>query len=147
MCTSAGIGTGRLGCGPRRLAYLPGRPDHAAIPTGPRFPPRDPPEGDVAAYLSMQLSARSWPHQATVSLHCSAEVAADNIWPGMGVVEAVDDHNCRPYVGGDSPEVLVWMITSVDIDFTLLAGPPELVDAIRAQADRCDRAVVDFPAP
>ncbi|MEU4343827.1 YafY family protein [Nocardia sp. NPDC023852] len=117
------------------------------IPTGPRFSPREPPEGGVVAYLSMRLSARSWPYQATVLLHSSAEDAADSVWPGMGVVEAVDDRSCRLHVGGESPEGLVWMITSVDIDFTVLTGPPELVGAIRAQAVRCDRAVRDFPAP
>ncbi|WP_330231826.1 YafY family transcriptional regulator [Nocardia sp. NBC_00508] len=114
------------------------------IPTGPRFAPREPPEGDVAAYLSMRLSARAWPHQATVLLHRSAEDAADRVWPGMGVLEAVDDHSCHLHVGAESPEQLVWMITSVDLDFTLLAGPQELVTALRAQAARCDRALRDF---
>ncbi|MEU2177331.1 WYL domain-containing protein [Nocardia sp. NPDC019219] len=117
------------------------------IPTGPRFTPREPPEGDVAAYLSMRLSARAWPEQATVLLHRSADDAADRVWPGMGVLEAVDEHSCRLHVGSDSPEQLVWMITSVDLDFTLLTGPPELVDALRAQAVRCERAVRAFPAP
>ncbi|MBF6467671.1 YafY family transcriptional regulator [Nocardia beijingensis] len=117
------------------------------IPTGPRFTPREPPEGDVAAYLSMRLSARAWPQQATVLLHHSADDAADRVWPGMGVLEAVDEHSCRLHVGSDSPEQLVWMITSVDLDFTLLTGPTELADALRAQAARCERAVRAFPAP
>jgi hypothetical protein len=56
--------------------------------------------------------------QATVTLHESAEAVADRVWPGMGVVE-------------------VWMITSVDTDFTLINGPPALADALRAQATRC----------
>ncbi|WP_280312311.1 helix-turn-helix transcriptional regulator [Nocardia abscessus] len=117
------------------------------IPTGPRFAPREPPEGDVAAYLSMRLSTRAWPQQATVLLHGSAEYAADRVWPGMGVLEAVDDHSCRLLVGAETPEQLVWMITSVDLDFTLLAGPAELVEALRAQAARCERALRAFPAP
>jgi hypothetical protein len=33
------------------------------------------------------------------------------------------------------------MITSVDADFTLVSGPPELADAFREQATRCLRAV------
>ncbi|MEU2043473.1 helix-turn-helix transcriptional regulator [Nocardia niwae] len=117
------------------------------IPTGPRFTPREPPEGDVAAYLSMRLSARAWPQQATVLLHRSADDAADRVWPGMGVLEAVDERSCRLHVGSDSPEQLVWMITSVDLDFTLLTGPPELAEALRAQAARCAQAVRAFPAP
>ncbi|GAB2889445.1 hypothetical protein GCM10027074_67240 [Streptomyces deserti] len=33
------------------------------------------------------------------------------------------------------------MITSVDADFTLVKGPPELKDALRAHATRCLRAL------
>lgn len=33
------------------------------------------------------------------------------------------------------------MITSVDVDFTLTDGPPELADAFRTQAARCLRAI------
>ncbi|MGV9821421.1 helix-turn-helix transcriptional regulator [Nocardia xishanensis] len=114
-------------------------------PTGPRFTPRELPEGDAAAYLSMRLSDRAWPWRATVLLHVSAEDAGPRIWPGTGVVEAVDEHRCRLHVGADTPEALTWMITSVDLDFTLLSGPPELVAALRAQAARCTGAVRNFP--
>jgi predicted DNA-binding transcriptional regulator YafY len=106
-------------------------------PTGPRFAPRDPPEGDVATYLAHQLSSRTWPYQATVTLHGPAEAMIDRVWPGMGVVEAVDERSCLLHVGADTPAVLVWMITSVDVDFTLTSGPPELRDAFRLQAARC----------
>ncbi|GII03880.1 helix-turn-helix transcriptional regulator [Planobispora takensis] len=110
-------------------------------PTGPRFAPRQPPDGDVAAYLSRRLSSQTWPVQATVILHEPAESVADRIWPGMGVVEAVDEHSCLLHVGADTPSALVWMITSVDADFTLAEGPPELAEALRAQAARCLHAV------
>ncbi|MFI9511072.1 helix-turn-helix transcriptional regulator [Nocardia sp. NPDC052566] len=111
------------------------------IPTGPRFTPREVPEGDVAKYLSRQLSTNAWPYQATVLLHRSAEYAAERIWPGMGVVEAVDEHTCHFHVGSETPEALVWMITSTDLDFTLLTGPPELTAALHAQSLRCARAL------
>jgi hypothetical protein len=75
--------------------------------------------------------------QATVTLHESAEAVADRVWSGMGVVEAIDDRNCLLHVGADTPSALVWMITSVDTDFTLINGPPALADALRAQATRC----------
>ena len=110
-------------------------------PNGPRFTPRHPPDGDVATYLSHQLSFRTWPYRATVTLHDSAEALADRIWPGMGVVEAVDDHSCLMHVGADTPTALVWMITSIDVDFTLVSGPPELTEALRAQAVRCQLAI------
>ncbi len=114
-------------------------------PTGPRFAPRQPPGGDAAAYLADQLSSRAWPFQASVVLHASAEAVADRVWPGMGVVEAVDERSCLLHVGSDSPDHLVWMLTSVDTDFTLVSGPPELFDALRAQARRCLDAARDAP--
>ncbi|WP_326558481.1 helix-turn-helix transcriptional regulator [Micromonospora sp. NBC_01796] len=116
-------------------------------PTGPRFPPRQPPDGDVAAYLSRRLSALAWPYRATVTLHEPAGAVAERIWPGMGVVEAVDEHTCRLHVGAASPSDLVWMITSVNADFTLTSGPAELADAFRAQADRCLNAVAAATSP
>jgi predicted DNA-binding transcriptional regulator YafY len=115
--------------------------------TGPSFAPREPPDGDVATYLSLQLSSRTWPYRATVMLHESAEAVADRVWPGMGAVEPIDDHRCLLHVGGDSPWVLVWMITSTDTDFTLTTGPPELVDALRTQATRCLAAISPEPPP
>jgi predicted DNA-binding transcriptional regulator YafY len=110
-------------------------------PTGPRFTPREPPDGDVATYLSHQLSSRGWPQQATVTLHEPADTVADRVWPGMGVVEAVDDHSCLLHVGAGTLPDLVWMITSLDIDFTLTTGPPGLADAFRTLATRCLHAV------
>ncbi|MES9538226.1 WYL domain-containing protein [Actinomadura sp. NPDC000600] len=111
------------------------------LPAGPRFPPRAPPDGDVATYLARRLSVRSWACQATVTLHEPAGAVADRVWPGMGVIEAVDSRSCLLHVGADTPSALVWMITSVDADFTLTAGPPELATALRAQATRCQNAV------
>lgn len=113
-------------------------------PSGPRFTPRAPPDGDFATYLAHQLSTRSWPYQATVTLHESADAVADRVWPGMGLVEAVDDGSCLLHAGADSPWALAWMITSVDTAFTLTTGPPELVSALRAQGRRCLDAVAGW---
>lgn len=117
---------------------------HPRTPTGPRFAPRDPPDGDVATYVSNQLSTRSWPCQAVVTLHESAEALVDRVWPGMGVLEAVDEHSCRMHVGADSPWALSWMITSVGVDFTV-DGPPELVEEIQQLQRRCANALPNAP--
>ncbi|MBF6213389.1 WYL domain-containing protein [Nocardia puris] len=111
------------------------------IPTGPRFTPRELPGGDPAAYLSMQLSSRAWPFRAAVLVHAPIEEARTRLWPGMGVVEAVDDRTCRLHVGADTPEALSWMVTSLDLDFTVESGPPEFTTAIRAIGERCTAAV------
>ncbi|GAB2874557.1 WYL domain-containing protein [Streptomyces deserti] len=110
-------------------------------PTGPRFTPRPLPHGDVATYLAHQLSWRAWPFQATVTLHEPAAAVADRIWPGMGVLEPVDDHSCLLHLGAENARGLAWMITSVDTGFTLTEGPPGLAEALRAQAVRCLEAL------
>ncbi|QFU90357.1 Bifunctional ligase/repressor BirA [Amycolatopsis sp. YIM 10] len=113
-------------------------------PAGPRFTPRELPygdAGDVATYLAHQLSARSWPCQATVTLHESADAVADRVWPGMGAVEAVDAQSCLLHLGAETTTDLVWMITSVQTDFTVVSGPPDLAAALRRQAERCLSAI------
>ncbi|MBX9395353.1 WYL domain-containing protein [Streptomyces sp. TRM72054] len=106
--------------------------------TGPRFTPRALPDGgDVATYLARRLSARTWPFQATVTLHEPATAVADRVWPGMGLLEPVDDDSCVLHLGADTPRDLAWMITSVDTDFTLTRGPPELREALHDLANRC----------
>ncbi|PZG02699.1 helix-turn-helix transcriptional regulator [Micromonospora deserti] len=108
-------------------------------PTGPRFAPRDPPDGDVTAYLSRQLSTGPWSVRASVTLHQPAERVADLVWPGMGAVEPVDDRTCLLHLGAESPAALAWMVTSVGVDFAV-TEPPELVAAIRDLGERCRRA-------
>jgi predicted DNA-binding transcriptional regulator YafY len=115
-------------------------------PNGSRFTPREPPDGDVVAWLSRQLSARTWPYRATVRLHEPAAAVADKVWPGMGVVTAVDAASCLFTVGADDPTTLVWMLTSVDADFTVLDGPPELTAALHRQSQRCAAAIAELPA-
>ncbi|MFD5429108.1 helix-turn-helix transcriptional regulator [Streptomyces sp. NPDC127084] len=112
-------------------------------PTGPRFTRRELPGADVAGYLADRLSSRTWPFQATVTLHEPAARVTDRIWPGMGVVEPVDDESCLLHLGADTPRDLAWMITSVDTDFSLTDAPPGLADALRAHAARCLDAVRD----
>ncbi|MEV6678215.1 WYL domain-containing protein [Streptomyces erythrochromogenes] len=110
-------------------------------PSGPRFTPRELPGNDAAAYVARRLSAQAWPVRATVTLHESATAVAGRVWPGMGVVEPVDEHSCLLYLGADTCRDLAWMITSVDTDFTLVDAPPGLAEALHAQATRCLTAV------
>ncbi|MDX2601256.1 WYL domain-containing protein [Streptomyces caniscabiei] len=111
-------------------------------PTGPRFVPRALPDGDAATYLAHRLSSRAWPFRATVTLHEPAASVAGRLWPGMGVLEPLDDDRCLLHLGAETPRDLAWMITSVDTDFTLDAAAfPELADALRAQAVRSLAAI------
>ncbi|GAB2681371.1 helix-turn-helix transcriptional regulator [Thalassiella azotivora] len=116
-------------------------------PTGPRFAPREPPDGDVVGYLSRGLSARAWPYRATIRVGEPADAVAARIWPGMGSVEPVADGACAVHLGADAVPALVWMITSLDVDFVLVDGPAGLAEALLAQADRCRRAVAPVGRP
>ena len=88
------------------------------------------------------MSSATWPFRATVMLHEGAEAVTDRIWPGMGVVESVDGDRCLLHLGAETPAALAWMVTSVDTDFTLVEGPPELTEALRALTARCSRALL-----
>lgn len=110
------------------------------IPTGPRFAARQPPGGDAVAFLARQLSTGPWAAKATVVMHEAAESVAAKVWPGMGAVEAIDEHSCLLHLGAESPAALAWMVTAVGVDFSV-TGPPEFTEAIRAFGQRCLRAV------
>src|ERR1035438_3155014 len=62
--------------------------------TGARFTPRQPPEGDFAAYVSRSVTYTVYPYQATVRLHASVEAVAERLPAGAGGLEAIDEFTC-----------------------------------------------------
>jgi predicted DNA-binding transcriptional regulator YafY len=113
----------------------------AATPApGPRFPPRDPPEEDVAGYISRAISTAPYPYQATVRLHAPAEAAAERVGPAAGLLEAVDEHTCLLHVGGTSVADFPVYLAQIGFDFEVL-DPPEIVEQVRVLAERFARAV------
>nr|WP_245674823.1 WYL domain-containing protein [Herbidospora cretacea] len=108
-------------------------------PTGPRFPPRDPPEGGAAAYVARGVSAAAWRHRARVVVHAPADVVTERINPAVGVVEAIDEHTCVLDTGADTVHTLAVHLGLLDVDFDV-SEPPELVDHLRALAARFTRA-------
>lgn len=62
-------------------------------PTGPRVPPRDPPEQGVAAYLEERMTVHMWPVRARIRLFVPAE-EAERTAGGYGPIEPVDEHSC-----------------------------------------------------
>ncbi|GAA4197303.1 WYL domain-containing protein [Streptosporangium oxazolinicum] len=108
-------------------------------PTGPRFPPRDPPEGGAAAYVARGVSAAAWRHWARVVVHAPADVVTGRVNPAVGVVEAVDGHTCVLSTGADSLHVIAVYLGMLDLDFEV-TGPPELVEHMRALTARYARS-------
>jgi len=108
-------------------------------PTGPRFAPRDPPDGDVATYLLRGVGSATWRHRARVTVHAPATAVAGRLPPAV-LVEAVDEHTCIVNVGSDTPQMLAVYLGMLDVDFEV-GEPPELVRQLRALADRYRRAI------
>ena len=108
-------------------------------PTGPRFAPREPPDGDVTAYVARRVSAAAWRYRARVTVHAPAAVVVERINPAVGTVEAVDDATCVLDTGADTVESLAVHLGLLGVDFTVL-DPPELVAVIRELSARYGRA-------
>jgi predicted DNA-binding transcriptional regulator YafY len=109
------------------------------IPTGPRFAPRDPPDGDVATYLLRGVGAATWRYRARVTVHAPATAVAGRLPPAV-LVEAVDEHTCIVSVGSDTPQMLAVYLGMLDVDFEV-GEAPELVAQLRTLADRYLRAI------
>jgi predicted DNA-binding transcriptional regulator YafY len=141
----------RLVCWGRRwylLAWDTGRDDWRTFrvdriqprtPTGPRFVPRDPPDVDIATYISRGVWSAGWRHQAQVRLHAPAEAVAQRLPPGVGLVEAVDQDSCLLRTGAETLETLAVYLGMLGVDFEV-SEPPELVDHLRTLAERYHRA-------
>jgi predicted DNA-binding transcriptional regulator YafY len=108
-------------------------------PPGPRFTPRALPEGDAARYVARGASAAAWRYRARVRVHASAEAVAARINPAVGVVEVVDERTCILDTGADTLGRLAVYLGLLGVDFDV-DDPPELVEHLRALADRYRRA-------
>jgi predicted DNA-binding transcriptional regulator YafY len=109
------------------------------IATGQRFTPRQPPEGDFAAYVSKSVAYAPYPHRARIILHVSAQTAAERVPPGAGTLEAIDGHTCELKMGATSLDHLSLYLALIGFDFEV-REPPELLDRIQWLAKRFTRA-------
>jgi len=111
-------------------------------PTGPRVPPRDPPEQGVAAYLAERMNMRMWPHRARVRLAVSAEEAADRGIARYGRIEPVDAHWCVLECAGDSFQVMACYLAMLDVEMEV-EEPDELRAEMARLAVRLHRTASD----
>ncbi|MET9272184.1 transcriptional regulator [Kribbella sp. NPDC003557] len=111
------------------------------IPTGPRFGPRELPEGgDVAAYVSRRVSAAAWRYRASVVVAVPAAVLAEQLTPAVGTIEPLDDDSCLLQTGSDTVQSLAVHLALLDADFVIQDGPPELTAYLDRLAERYRRA-------
>jgi predicted DNA-binding transcriptional regulator YafY len=108
------------------------------LTAGARFVPRDPPARDLAAYVARGV----WfapPCRARIKLLVAAEVVADRLPSGIGLIEPIDEHSCFFDTGASTFENLAMHLVLLGVDFEL-AGPLELVEQVRRLSDRYRRA-------
>jgi predicted DNA-binding transcriptional regulator YafY len=109
----------------------------ARVTTGSRFAPRDPPSADLAAYVSRGAWAPTC--GARIKLFAGAEVVAERLPPGIGVLEPIDRQSCFFEIGASSYERLAMHLVFLGVDFEL-SGPSELVEEVGRLAERYRRA-------
>jgi predicted DNA-binding transcriptional regulator YafY len=119
------------------------RVDRIQAPLTPaaRFMARPIPGGDLAAYVSRQVSSDQYAFRALVLLHAPIERIAERVSPCNGSLEAIDGQRCLLQTGGHSLDALAMWIAMLGVDFEV-RDPPELVDHLRKAADRLRRAAV-----
>ncbi|MFI6576112.1 helix-turn-helix transcriptional regulator [Nocardiopsis sp. NPDC050513] len=108
-------------------------------PTGPRVPPRDPPEQGVAAYLAERMDLHMWPHQARIRLSVSAEEARRRAGEWFGTIEPVDQASCVLVCAGHSYLQMACYLGMLDIDMEV-EEPDELREHMARLATRLHRA-------
>ncbi|GEA87157.1 helix-turn-helix transcriptional regulator [Cellulomonas cellasea] len=110
-------------------------------PTGPRFTPRELPEGDVTAFVAQRFSGTGWACTGEAVLHAPAETIA--AWAGgQSVVEPLGPDRCRVVSGSWSWGGLAAYLGMFGCEVEIV-GPPELRDAARELAARFARAAGD----
>ncbi|CAM5579476.1 DNA-binding transcriptional regulator [Streptomyces tanashiensis] len=109
-------------------------------PHGPRFPPREPPAEDLAAYVAKGVSGTAYAQEATVRLFVPLAEAAAVVGPLDGVLTAEGEGACLLRTGARSLDFMVFHVMFMGFDFEVVE-PPELVEAVRTLRDRLSRAL------
>ncbi|MGV9710300.1 helix-turn-helix transcriptional regulator [Gordonia sp. NPDC003424] len=112
-------------------------------PTGPRFTPRELPEGGATGLLTRSLGAVYRQASARVRIHASLEQVAGMVDDAWGTVEAGDDRACDVTLYSTSLVGIARWLRAFDADFTVLE-PPALIDECRAAARHHDELAARY---
>jgi predicted DNA-binding transcriptional regulator YafY len=113
-----------------RLDRLTPRP-----PTGPRFVPRELPEGGAAAQVTKGLRRLAHQVQARILVHGPFDQVVARVPADWGTAEATDGDSCLVTLRGESAATIAPWLTMFDLPFTVL-DPPELRDECRRLAQQ-----------
>lgn len=111
------------------------------LPTGPRVPPRDPPEQDVVAYLNERMTWHMWQYKARVRLSLPFEEARRTISSHMGQVEPVegDPDRCLLLCAGSDLRAMACYLGMLGLEMEI-EEPAELREEMARTAARFHRA-------
>jgi len=115
------------------------------VPRGARFVTRPIPGDDPAAFVAAGI-ARMWPFQAAVVLPLPADHEKVREMVTYGTIEKIDNGSCRLIVGADTPQSLAFLLSLLEIDFTVESSV-ELAQALQQVADRFQRAAGQLVKP
>ncbi|UOX92016.1 WYL domain-containing protein [Amycolatopsis sp. FBCC-B4732] len=110
------------------------RTDRLALrtPNGPRFGHREPPDGDLTAYLKRTMGREMWPLRARLKVHAPASELAGRV---EGELTPIDERTCRWELASESWDVVAFVVGMVDVPFEV-ESPPELAERLRALSAR-----------
>jgi predicted DNA-binding transcriptional regulator YafY len=112
----------------------------AKISTSIRFVPREPPDQDLAKFVSRSVASAPYPFQGRVILHAPIEQMAERVSPRAGFLQAIDAHSCELRTGAPSLDTLAAWVAVLGVDFEV-REPPELFEHMKNLADRLGRAL------
>ena len=117
------------------------RVDRIERPTavGLRFPERESPGGDAAAYVRQGSRAAQWKFMARLLVHAPAAVITEKLGQAAESVEILDDERCLLSLGAASPASMAVWLGFLGADFEVLDSP-ELTAELRILAERYTRA-------
>lgn len=109
---------------------------------GSTFVPREAP--DAASYVRRAISSSPYRYVARVRYHAPQAVVAQTYSAASVDLEPDGPDACIMTTGADDPEKMVPWLAMVGCDFEVLE-PPEVVNAVRAVAERLARAAGSHP--
>lgn len=112
-------------------------------PTGPRFTPRELPDGGASGFLTRSLGAVYRKASARVRIDAPLSTVAPMVDDAWGSIEAGDDRSCELTLFSSSLISIARWLHAFDADFTVL-DPPALLDECRAVADHHERIAARY---
>ncbi len=112
-----------------------------AATTAVGFAPRELPAKDAAAFVEQSISARPHRYEARVTVNLSAKELESRLPSYWGTIEPIDAGTCEFRAGDDDLGWLAMRVAMIDAEHEV-HEPPELIDQLRALAERTLRATV-----